>query len=51
MKYAFVTISILAIWVSIISIVVLLDYQNILLPCVGLLMTLVLFEIGFGGKK
>lgn len=51
MKYAFVTLSILAIWVSIISIVVLLNYQNILLPCVGLAMTTLLFEIGFGGKK
>lgn len=51
MKYAFVTISILAIWLSIVGIVLVLDYKGILLPIVGLVMTIVLFEIGFGGKK
>ena len=51
MKYAFVTISILAIWISIVSIVIVLDYKDIVLPIIGLVLTLILFEIGFGGKK
>ena len=51
MKYAFVTVSILAIWLSIVGIIVVLDYQHFVLPIIGLAMTVILFEIGFGGKK
>lgn len=51
MKYAFVTIGILAIWISIISIVIFLDYNEILLPLIGLFMTVIMFFIGFGGNK
>lgn len=51
MKYAFVTLSILAIWVAIIVIILSLNYEGIILPLLGLVMSLFLFEIGFGGKK
>lgn len=51
MKYAFVTISIAAIWLSIVLIVASLNYQSILLPMVGLALTLALFILGFGGKN
>ena len=47
MKYAFVTLGILAIWISIILIVLFLDYNKITLPIIGLLMTIILFIIGF----
>ena len=50
MKYAFVTISILAIWLSIILIVVSLKLTGILLPMVALFITVLFFWIGFGGK-
>ena len=51
MKYAFVTISIIAMWISIVLIIVTLKLSGILLPLVALLMTVLLFYIGFGGKK
>ena len=51
MKYAFVLLSIVAIWLAIILIIVSLNYQDILLPIVGIIMTVVLFQIGIGGKK
>jgi hypothetical protein len=51
MRYAFVSISIIAIWIAVILIVVLLNQEGIMLPLVALIMTVVLFEIGFGGKK
>jgi len=51
MKYIFVTLSILAIWISIVVMVLSLNYQGIILPIVGLIMTVILFEIGFGGRK
>lgn len=51
MKYAFVSLSIIAIWIAIILIVIFLDYNEITLPIVALLMTLVLFFIGFRSKK
>lgn len=51
MKYAFVSISILAIWIAVILIVSVLQYDGIMLPFVALIMTVLLFEIGFGGKK
>jgi len=51
MKYAFVTLSILAIWISVILIVVFLNYEGTLLPILALFMTVALFLIGFGSKK
>lgn len=51
MKYAFVTLSILSIWISIIAVVLILNYMGIILPLVGILMTVLLFEIGFGERK
>ncbi len=50
MKYAFVTLSIISIWIATIMIVVFLDYDKIVLPIIALIMTSILFEIGFGGK-
>ncbi len=51
MKYAFVSISIIAIWVAIILIVLALEQEGIMLPLVALFMTIILFYIGFGEKK
>jgi len=51
MRYAFVSISIIAIWIALILIVIGLEQDGILLPLVALVMTLVLFHIGFGGKR
>lgn len=51
MKYAFVTISIAAIWISIVLTVATLNYKDLLLPLTGLALTLVLFFLGFGGKN
>lgn len=51
MKYAFVTFSILAIWISLVVVIVSLNYNDVLLPIIGLILTVILFEIGFGGKK
>lgn len=51
MKYAFVSLSILAIWVAIILIVLALEQESILLPLTALGMTVLLFYMGFGDKK
>ena len=51
MKYAFVSLSIIAIWIAVILIVTLLKQDGIMLPIVALVMTVILFEIGIGGKK
>jgi hypothetical protein len=51
MKYAFVTISIIAIWIAVILMVIFLKQKDIMLPLVALIMTVILFAIGFGGKK
>ena len=51
MRYAFVSISIIAIWIALILIVIGLEQDGVLLPLVALAMTLVLFHIGFGGKR
>lgn len=51
MKYAFVSISIIAIWIAIIIITTTLNQNNILLPLIALSMTVILFIIGFGEKK
>lgn len=51
MKYAFVTLSIIVIWMAIVGIILILDYQSFWLPLVGFVLTIILFEIGFGSKK
>lgn len=51
MRYLFVSVSIISIWIAIILIISTLNYSGMLLPIVALVMTIVLFEIGFGGNK
>ncbi|MFA5602933.1 MAG: hypothetical protein WDA21_04340 [Bacilli bacterium] len=51
MKYAFVSVSIIAIWIAVILMVIFLNQRSIMLPLVALTMTVILFTIGFGGKK
>ena len=51
MRYAFVSLSIVAIWIAVILMVIFLNYEGIMLPLVALGMTIILFWIGFGGKK
>ncbi|MDR2064021.1 MAG: hypothetical protein LBQ02_04550 [Candidatus Nomurabacteria bacterium] len=51
MKYAFVTISIIAVWVATVMVVCFLDYQGVFLPIVALVMTVALFIMGFASKK
>ena len=51
MRYAFVSLSVLAIWIAIVLLVVFLKLETLMLPLVALVMTIILFEIGFGGNK
>ena len=50
MKYAFVSLAILAVWLGTIIVVGVLGNNHILLPITALVMTLVLFLIGFRKK-
>jgi len=50
MKYAFVSLTILAVWVGTIIIVGVLEERSLLLPVTALVMTLVLFYLGFVRK-
>lgn len=51
MRYAFVSLSIIAIWISILVLVIVTDYNGILLPLIALLLTIIIFEIGIASKK
>lgn len=51
MRYVFVSLSIIAIWVAVVLMVIFLNYEGIVLPITALIMTVILFLIGFGGKK
>jgi hypothetical protein len=51
MKYAFVTLSILAVWVATVLIVWALNMKGVFLPLTALVMTVALFVIGFVKKK
>lgn len=51
MRYAFVSLSIIAIWIAVVMMVIFLNYEGIVLPIIALVMTVILFAIGFGGKK
>ena len=50
MKYGFVALSIVFLWIALIILVKTLNYTGLFLPFVGLILTVVLFEIGFGDK-
>ncbi len=50
MRYAFVTLSIIAIWVSITILTYILDYTGLVLPILALVLTIIIFEIGIGGN-
>ena len=50
MKYAFVSLAILAVWIGVILIVGALNNDHLLLPVTALVMTFVLFFIGFRKK-
>lgn len=51
MRYAFVALSIVAIWVSITILSFILNYSGIVLPILALVLTVIIFEIGIGGKR
>lgn len=51
MRYAFVALSIVAIWVSITALAILLNYNGIILPLLAEALTIIIFEIGIGGKR
>ena len=51
MRYLFVTLSIIAIWIAVVLMIIFLDQNGIVLPFIALIMTVILFIIGFGGKK
>lgn len=51
MRYAFVTLSIVAIWVSITILTYMLNYNSLVLPILALVLTIIIFEIGIGGKR
>ena len=51
MKYAFVTFSIIFIWIAVILITMSTETNSILLPITALTMTIILFFIGFRSKK
>lgn len=50
MRYAFVALTIVAIWTSITILSFVLDYSGIMLPILALALTIIIFEIGIGGK-
>lgn len=51
MKYAFVIIAILALWVGMILLVMCDSVTGIFLPSFAVAMTVILFLVGFGKKK
>lgn len=51
MKYAFVTLAILAIWLGVVLLAVFNPGVGIFLPVFAMILTLVLFIIGFGKKQ
>lgn len=51
MRYAFVTLSIVAIWASITILTYMLNYNGLVLPILALVLTIIIFEIGIGGKR
>jgi len=51
MKYAFVVVAILAVWVGTILLAVCNPSIGMFLPIFAMVMTVILFLIGFGKKK
>lgn len=51
MRYAFVSISIIAIWFSILALIATTNYHGITLPIIALVLTIIIFEIGIASKK
>ncbi|MDR1032941.1 MAG: hypothetical protein LBL84_02935 [Candidatus Nomurabacteria bacterium] len=51
MKYAFVTLSIVAVWLAVILVVLALDTKGVFLPLTALIMTVALFMIGFVRRR
>jgi hypothetical protein len=51
MKYAFVSITILFIWIATIMIVYFLKTDSVMFPILALIMSISLFMMGFKNKK
>ncbi|MDE6142186.1 MAG: hypothetical protein K2G03_06240 [Bacilli bacterium] len=51
MRYAFVSLSIIAIWISMLVLIIVTDYSSIVLPVIALVLTVIIFEIGVCSKK
>lgn len=51
MRYAFVTLSILVIWIAVITLALWTTVSTIFLILLALIMTVVLFFIGFGRRQ
>lgn len=51
MRYAFVSLSIIAIWISMLVLIIATNYSGIVLPMIALILTIIIFEIGVCSKK
>jgi len=51
MRYAFVSLSIIAIWISMLILIIATDYSGIILPIIALILTIIIFEIGVCSRK
>ncbi|MDE6292864.1 MAG: hypothetical protein K2L98_04200 [Bacilli bacterium] len=51
MRYAFVSLSIIAIWISMLVLIIATDYKGIALPIIAFVLTIIIFEIGIASKK
>ncbi len=51
MRYAFVSMSIIAIWISILILIATTHYHGVVLPIIALILTIIIFEIGIASKK
>lgn len=51
MKYAFVILAILAIWLGTILLAIFINGVGVFLPIFAIVMTVILFVIGFGKKQ
>ncbi|MCX4365885.1 MAG: hypothetical protein OSJ70_08970 [Bacilli bacterium] len=51
MRYAFVSLSIIAIWISMLILIIATDYSGIILPVIALILTVIIFEIGVCSRK
>lgn len=51
MRYAFVSLSIIAIWISILVLIAKTNYNGIVLPITAIVLTIIIFEIGIASKR